>query len=386
MPKDYQPVQLTPTELMRMLKSSKGYDPIPPDQYLTYQDARYPPPIRLWAWLLSKTIRSGHRKSRCATDNAGRPLMLADAARDLGMNSGTASRGWAELERERRVEKVDGKYLAIAGDVELAPGEVMQIPERKPKPMFADYIMRQIEKLPAEKQAALLTRAKDLESTTKRLQADAMAAVRAAVDDREQELFSEFGIALQSKPPRREESEFVKTLADYVHNRLDIVYTESCTQSASLLKSLEVNTESYPPPPTPSSEQETAMRMPTTAVNPPKTLMPELPLTLEALRQRFTTSTIETAVRLFEASVTALQSLDARRIEVSDETLAKAIIASNSEVPSQRSVGLYFRNVPAIMQTWAQAGIPMKRPPVPERSKDFVSDVIQAAERRFAGD
>jgi hypothetical protein len=78
-------------ELMREIGSTKGYDPMPPDQYLTYQNKRYPPKLRLWAWMLSKTIRQGHR-SAYAVEEHGKGLTIQHGAADLDMDEGDVRR------------------------------------------------------------------------------------------------------------------------------------------------------------------------------------------------------------------------------------------------------------------------------------------------------
>jgi hypothetical protein len=105
----------------RELGSTKGLDPIPPDQYLTFQDKRYPPTIRLWAWHLAHTIRLGKRKA-WAVDDAGKELTLQHAAADLGMDGGNIRHAWRQLEIEGRVRK-DGRRLRICGDIQTLGAE-----------------------------------------------------------------------------------------------------------------------------------------------------------------------------------------------------------------------------------------------------------------------
>jgi hypothetical protein len=105
------------TELMHAMGSAKGFDPIPPDQYLTLRDKRYPPGQRLLWWLHSKTIRHGHR-SPYAVDDQGRELWLKHAAVELDMDGGNIRREWGELEREGRVRR-EGRRLYLNGAVTL---------------------------------------------------------------------------------------------------------------------------------------------------------------------------------------------------------------------------------------------------------------------------
>jgi hypothetical protein len=113
-------------DFAREVGSTKGTDPIPPDQYLTYQDKRYPPAIRLWAWMLANTIRQGRRKA-WAVDEKGNPLNLQRAAADLDMDEGNIRRAWRQLEIENRVRR-DGRKLRICGDFKLPkPGPLVKI-------------------------------------------------------------------------------------------------------------------------------------------------------------------------------------------------------------------------------------------------------------------
>ncbi len=96
--------------LMKMIDSRKGYHPMPVDQYASFKDKRYPPKIRLWAWMLDALIRKGRRKTPYCSDDEGKALTLKDAARELKLDQGDTSRAFTELSDERRVSR-DPEWL-----------------------------------------------------------------------------------------------------------------------------------------------------------------------------------------------------------------------------------------------------------------------------------
>src|SRR5512132_958284 len=97
------PARTTTTHeaLMRAMGSTKGFDPMPPDQYLSYQDKRYPLKIRFWAWLCAHTIRLGHR-SPWAVGRKGQELHIEHAAADLDVDVANLREARRELEAEHR--------------------------------------------------------------------------------------------------------------------------------------------------------------------------------------------------------------------------------------------------------------------------------------------
>jgi hypothetical protein len=190
-------------DLMLAMGSTKGFDPIPPDQYTTYQDARYSPEIRLWAWLLAQTIRQG-RRSRYAVDDRGGELTLKHAAKELKMDPGNLRRAWRYLEQEGRAH-VEGRLLCLDGDVKLGSTEGAK--EKRSEvctDLFPPYILKQFNKLTPDRQALLLTRYNEHRRTESKLLAEAVAGVRSIFEQRENIIFSEFGIKKIRDQKRRE--------------------------------------------------------------------------------------------------------------------------------------------------------------------------------------
>jgi hypothetical protein len=81
--------------LMAAMGSTKGFDPMPPDQYLYFLGKKESPLQRLLALVRSKTIRKDHRSAHCVDEN-GKELRQADLRRELGMDWGNFRRALNE--------------------------------------------------------------------------------------------------------------------------------------------------------------------------------------------------------------------------------------------------------------------------------------------------
>ena len=204
--------ELRPTsneELMKTIGSKKGSDPIPPDQYLTYTNKRYPPVLRLWAWMLSKTIRHGHR-SPWAVDTNRTTLTLADAAQELKMDKANTYRAWKQLEDEGRVRK-DGKRLTIRGDVKLPIDYLKDEPQKVVCTNYwPPYISLQINRLEKSERETFERRAGAIATFGNSLKSDLIAAARDIVEQQQDTLFSQFGIKkIAGKKHRETRSQFL---------------------------------------------------------------------------------------------------------------------------------------------------------------------------------
>jgi len=201
-------------ELMLAMGSTKGFDPIPPEQYLTLRDKRYPPEQRLLWWLASKTIRHGHR-SPYAVDDQGKELRLKHAAGELNMERGNVRRAWRHLEADGRVH-TEGRRLYLNGAVKL-PAETKEKRSEVCTDLFPPYLMKQIKNLPPERQNELLTRYEQETAIEAKVLAEAVAAVRSIFDQRKDSILSEFGVKKIREQKRREaESQLVPVLAEFI--------------------------------------------------------------------------------------------------------------------------------------------------------------------------
>lgn len=93
-------------ELMRLMGSKKGSDPIPPDQYLYFLEDP-DPEQRVPAYVRSKTIRMGHRSPFCVDEHA-RPITLDRLAADCGWQPSHASEYLSRLETKGLVRTERG--------------------------------------------------------------------------------------------------------------------------------------------------------------------------------------------------------------------------------------------------------------------------------------
>lgn len=174
---------------MRSMGSKKGWDPIPPDQYLTYMDKRYETWLRLWAWLLSKTIRPEHFSPH-AIDERYNTLTLKDAESGLKASTQKIRDAWAVLEAEGRVHR-EGHELHVHGEVKLPDEESAQ---KVGTERFPSYILLQINKLASEKRTEFEAETERDEAFEKQVLADFTAGVRVIFDQKENTRFERFGL------------------------------------------------------------------------------------------------------------------------------------------------------------------------------------------------
>lgn len=189
--------------LARELGSPRGVDPIPPDQYLTYMGDEHPETLRLWAWVLSKTIRLGHRRASCV-DERGRPLRLSDAARELEIGEANVRRAWRWLEAQGRVRR-DGSRLVLTGEItrgeEKAGRSVHALPPYlRLIPAPARKMLDQLPVSQAQQCKAIL---EALQAKRTALISQAVAYARYLSDVQIDRACESFGIIRHSGPPRQ---------------------------------------------------------------------------------------------------------------------------------------------------------------------------------------
>lgn len=223
-------------QLCKDLGTKKGLDPMPPDQYLTYQDARYPNTLRLWSWVLSKTMRNKHRSAFCV-DIFGRILQLKDAAEELHVTPQTISKTWAILENEGRVKR-HGAKLFLVGDIKLTAGFAGEYLAKKvgTSEDFPKYISNQVNKLEQKAKTAFFARGKRLAELAAQLQADVVAVARDIIDSQYDALYSEFQLERRRMEPREKTPESIARRAkleplirDYIQGSF-----EFCTKDSEI--------------------------------------------------------------------------------------------------------------------------------------------------------
>jgi hypothetical protein len=192
-------------EFARLIGSKKGTHPIPPDQYLTYQDKRYPPATRMWSLFVQCSIAPGHRTGPATYQN--RPLTVAIAGKLLKLDKGNAQAAWRQNEREGRLRKDAEGQIWIAGDFQL-PGSV-KVTEVCTN-LFPSFYMKEINKLPEHLRDSLND--EELRDREKRdiVIADAVAAARFIFDQRQNSRLARYGVNIKRqkhKPPKGKETE-----------------------------------------------------------------------------------------------------------------------------------------------------------------------------------
>jgi hypothetical protein len=150
-------------ELLKEIGGRDGYEPIPWDQIGWHGRASQSPLQRMWAWLISKTLRKSHWSPYAITkrnEYGGEELHIEHAAKDLGMDLKNAWRTWKEgvdMGLWRNGTKDEGKRrMYICGSVPQQKGEE----EAKHPPLkivctdsIPDYILLKIKEWPPEKQS-----------------------------------------------------------------------------------------------------------------------------------------------------------------------------------------------------------------------------------------
>jgi hypothetical protein len=227
--------KITNNQLMDRMGSQKGSDPIPPDQYLHFLTDS-DPQKRLHAWVLSKTIRFGHRSPYCV-DEKGKTLGLKDAAAEFGWGITHARQTWAKLQKRGLVRKDEDEKLWLCGTVPPA-SEIADEDDANCTVCFPEYVGEQIQQLSEDERERLLAGYERLNELKRRIQADAMALVRLRQDELSRQFFGGFNIDLKCYKKRRDSEgerivkvligplpdEFVQFAGDSVQNGKGISY------------------------------------------------------------------------------------------------------------------------------------------------------------------
>ena len=190
--------------LMRQMGSKKGFDPIPPDQYLHFLNDRVPLQ-RMLAYVRAGTIRRGRRSPYCV-DEHGQPLTLEQMAATFGWTIGHARKTWAEGEQRGLVRMDDKGRLYLCGSVPLPPPpEAESDDQENPVQDFPEYLSVQIKQL-SKSQLARFEKCYpkfcDLED---RITKDAMALARDLIQKQiAAKFFAQFGLKPRENKKRRE--------------------------------------------------------------------------------------------------------------------------------------------------------------------------------------
>lgn len=176
------------TELMRAMGSKKGSDPIPPDQYLCFLTSK-DPEQQFLAWVRSKTIRHKHRSPHCV-DERGHPLSLSHAAADLRWSLSYASRICSSLKAKGLVDKDEAGKIYLCGSVPPLKEELQKFCTGN----LPEYILKQINNFTPVKRAEFERKYAAIHTFCDDINAEVIAAGRAATAPFEARLFAEFEI------------------------------------------------------------------------------------------------------------------------------------------------------------------------------------------------
>lgn len=189
-------------ELMRSMGATKGYDPIPPDQYLYFLYDSDPRQKAL-AWVRAKTIRLNHRSPYC-TNEDGNALTLSHMAADFGWPLSFASRIWSQLKSKGLVASDEQGRLCLCGDVPTPKKVRTETNQVNCTINLPPYLRQQFQALSSERQAEFVRCYTCFLQFSHQVEADSIALARALKEPIEAKLLSEFG--LKKKPGKKRRS------------------------------------------------------------------------------------------------------------------------------------------------------------------------------------
>lgn len=187
--------------LMKEIGSPDGFDPLPPSQHRWMMDPDVPGLQRFWGWMIAHTVHWGHR-SAFAIDKSGIELHIEHAAKDLEMDLANAYHYWRLGLRRglwRNGQPSEGvRRLYLTGKVpkfRRTEGD-----EKSVHTIFSAAILKQINGLSAEQKKALRDSLEAEIKLEKDVQAALVAANRAVFIQRQDSIYSQYGV----NPSRQE--------------------------------------------------------------------------------------------------------------------------------------------------------------------------------------
>lgn len=196
-------------QLMKEMGSTKGFDPIPPDQYLFFRNDS-DPEQRVLAAARATTIRQGYRRPFMA-DGQGRPLSLNEIAKLVGMDprnltntmKSLCDKGLIRVEKKPyRVMlcgKITHKTAKLVTDVESLTYVRTKSEKSWTRYEIPSYSLRLIQTWPKDRQEVFFRKHKDWWERTRELELEAMTFARIISSQEEDTLFSEFGLQKKRK-------------------------------------------------------------------------------------------------------------------------------------------------------------------------------------------
>jgi hypothetical protein len=233
------------------LGSTKGVDPIPPDQYLTYQDPRYPPEIRIMAAVLAHVIAKGHRKPWPTDRRTGAELYEMYFFKLLDMDPGGGRRAFRHLRAEGRLRKTKQHAIIVAGDFTLRVEETAPDAGENDGPRtsqkglyrpFPAYIFNKLKELPKTTRENVVAEVSAIQERHQRVRADFVEADRCIEDSEYDSALAQVGVKVireNHNPPKGKEAEVqarkerVESLLPMVKRYVQTFFEKVCTDSKS---------------------------------------------------------------------------------------------------------------------------------------------------------
>lgn len=214
-------------DLMRKMGSTKGYDPMPPDQH-QWQRAKGEPLIhRIWSVLCAHTIRGRETKpgqtvrTPYATKDDGKtPFMAPDLVRELDDDRGNVRRGWIHGEQLGLWHRDDKGRLWLNGTV--TETHFNEAKEKRKGDLTLDFTridMKKIKHLQKDRQEEFWRVWKAYKSYRSALIADRLAEERKSLDQIDDNIRTAFGLdvrRLETEP--REPLEVPNCLLEFVQS------------------------------------------------------------------------------------------------------------------------------------------------------------------------
>ena len=199
------PQTSTHAELMRAMRSTEGFDPMPPSQHGYLLDRDEPMTNRAIAWVWSKTIRPGrgHSRSPFAQDERG-PLRHTHAAADLGWTASNTKATFEKLAAQGRIRTDTAGKIWLCGDVP-DPRRTNSEAQQKEictyflEPRFALYLQGLQENERAQRRSEY----EQLQQYKRKLAAEALATARAIGENIELNWQREIGYQPKTEPRGR---------------------------------------------------------------------------------------------------------------------------------------------------------------------------------------
>lgn len=190
--------------LMKAMGSTKGFDPIPPDQHAWTMHKDEPPLLRMWGWMCTHTIHWGHR-SPFAVNKERHELHLEHIAADLDLDEANARHYWrlgcAKGLWRNGTDEEGRRKMFLCGQVK-SEGEGTEKKEVCTN-LLPPQILKQVDNWPPEKQHLFrLEFASELE-LEKQSAATLIAANRTFFIRRQDNLFDRYGVKANRQQHRK---------------------------------------------------------------------------------------------------------------------------------------------------------------------------------------